>query len=103
MFNPVTNACVPSPHPPTVNELAKVTAMLRRLEVQPAMLEPKKGTWAYCKTLPGPDNLPMSNVSHLWDDFHTPQEPANEDGDEDPLNKEEQAQISCLVSGTPLP
>ena len=72
---------------------------MRRL----ASLEPKKGTWAYCKTLPGPDDLPASSESHLWDNFCNPQEPTNEDGDEDPLDKEEQVQISHLVSGAPFP
>ncbi len=100
---PITNTRAPSPRPATAEELAGVTAMFGRLRIRPASLEPKKGTWAYHKTSPGPDDLPASHKSHLWDDFHNPQELANKDGDEDPSDTEERVQISRLVSGTPFP
>src|SRR5258708_1646512 len=90
----VTNTRAPSPRPATAEELVGVTAMFGRLHLRPASLEPKKGIWAYRKTSPSLDDLPVSSKSHLWDDFHNPQEPANKDGDEDPSNAEEQAQIS---------
>src|SRR5260370_1197038 len=99
----VTNACAPSPRPATAEELAGVTAMFGRLHLRPASLEPKKGTWAYCKTSPSPDDLPASSESHLWDDFCNPQEPADEDSDDTPSNAEERVQISRLVSGAPFP
>ena len=82
---PVTNARAPSPRPATAEELAGVTAMFGRLHIRPASLEPKKGNWAYHKTSPGPDDIPASSESHLWDDFRNPQEPADEDGDDTPL------------------
>src|SRR5260370_28494810 len=100
---PVTNACAPSPCPATAEELAEVTTMFGRLRIRPASLEPKKGSWAYRKTSPSPDDLPISSESHLWDGFCNPQEPADEDGDDTPLEDEEQAQIHRLVIGAPFP
>src|SRR5260370_40371522 len=86
----VTNARAPSPRPATAEELVGVTAMFRKLHIRPASLEPKKGNWAYRKTSPSPDDIPTADESHLWDDFCNPQEPADEDGDELPLEDEEQ-------------
>ena len=65
----VTNTCAPSPHPATAKELVEVTTMFGRLHVRPASLELKKGTWAYQKNSPSPDDLPKSSESHLWDSF----------------------------------
>ena len=99
----VTNARVLSPRPATAEELVGVTAMFGRLHIRPASLEPKKGSWAYRKTSPGPDDIPASSESHLWDGFHNLQEPADEDGDDTPLEDEERAQIRHLVCGAPFP
>ena len=77
--------------------------MFGRLHIHLASLEPKKGSWAYCKTSPGSDDLPASSESHLWDGFRNPQEPADEDSDDTPLEDEERAQIRRLVSGAPFP
>src|SRR5258708_4622040 len=96
---PVTNARAPSPRPATAEELVGVTAMFGRLHIRLASLEPKKGLWAYRKTSPSPDDIPTSSESHLWDGFCNLQEPADEDGDDTPLEDEEQAQICRLVSG----
>src|SRR5258708_35702570 len=81
----VTNARVPSPRPATAEELAGVTTMFGRLHIRLASLEPKKGNWAYHKTLPGLDDIPASSESHLWDDFRDLQEPADEAGNDMPL------------------
>src|SRR5260370_29774341 len=98
----VTNARAPSPRLATAEELVGVTAMFGKLHIRPASLEPKKGNWAYRKTSPGPDDVPASSESHLWDDFCNPQDPANEDGDEIPLEDKARAQIRHLVSGAPF-
>src|SRR5258708_21874101 len=81
----VTNARAPSPRLATAEELAGVTTMFRKLHIRPASLEPKKGNWAYRKTLPGPDDAPVADESYLWDGFRNPQDPADEDGDDTPL------------------
>src|SRR5260370_33468713 len=99
----VTNARALSPRPATAEELAGVTAMFGKLHIRPASLEPKKGNWAYRKTSPSPDDVPVADESYLWDGFCNPQEPANEDGDEFPLEDEEEGQIRCLVCVAPLP
>src|SRR5258707_2555985 len=77
----VTNARAPSPRPATAEELAGVTAKFEKLNIRPASLEPKKGNWAYRKTSPSPDNVPVADEPHLSDDFPNPQEPAADDGD----------------------
>src|SRR5258708_7277916 len=99
----VTNARVPSPRLATAKELAGVTAMFGKLHIRPASLEPKKGNWAYRKTSPSPEDLPTADESYLWDGFRNLQEPADEDGDEFPLEDEERAQIRRLVCGAPFP
>src|SRR5258708_30923388 len=99
----MTNARAPSPRLATAKELAGVTAMFGKLHIRLASLEPKKGNWAYHKTSPGPDDIPASSEPHLWNDFRNPQDPANEDGDDTPLEDEERAQIRRLVCGAPFP
>src|SRR5258708_4314675 len=99
----VTNARAPSLRPATAEELAGVTAKFEKLNIRPASLEPKKGNWAYHKTSPLPDNVPVADESHLWDGFRNPQEPPDEDGDEFPLEPEEEGQIRRLVCGAPFP
>src|SRR5258708_14227402 len=77
----VTNTRVPSPRPATAEELAGVTAMFGKLHIRPASLEPKKGNWAYRKTSPSPDDVPVADESYLWDGIRNPQEPTDEHAD----------------------
>src|SRR5258708_1133069 len=99
----MTNARAPSPGSGRDEGVAGVTVMFGKLHIRTASLEPKKGNWAYRKTSPSPDNVPIADESYLWDGFNNPQEPADEDGDEFPLEDEEGAQIRCLVCGAPFP
>src|SRR5258708_9921042 len=99
----VTNARAPSPRLATAEELVGVTAMFGKLHIRPASLELKKDNWAYRKTSPSPDDVPVADESYLWDIFRNLQEPADEDGDEFPLEDEEEGQIRRLVCGAPFP
>ena len=85
---------------PRTEEVEEVTAMLGQLQVKEEDLAPRKGNWAYCKSLPSPDDLPSPSqdiAPEEWDDVLNPQE-AEEGEEEEPLNSGQKALIACIVS-----
>ena len=84
---------------PRAEEVEEVTAMLGRLQVKEEELAPCKGNWAYCKSLPSPDDLPSPSqdvAPEEWDDVLNPQE-AEEGEEEEPLNSGQKALIARIV------
>ena len=80
--------------------------MLGWLQVKEEDLAPCKGNWAYCKSLPSPDDLPSPMHSTIedilleaWDNILNPPE-AEEDQEGEPLNSRQKALIACIVSCT---
>src|SRR5258708_668220 len=81
----VTNARAPSPRPATAKELGGLTDKLESLHIRPASLEAKRGNGEYRKPPPSPDTVPAADESSLGEGSPNPQKPADEDGDEFPL------------------
>ena len=87
-------------HAPRAEEVEEVTAMLGRLQVKEEDLAPREGNWAYCKSLPSPDDLlspTQDTPPEEWDDILNPQE-AKEEGEGEPLNSRQKALIAQIVS-----